>query len=192
MAIVGYARVSTSDQCLDLQLDALRTAGAEIVYHESASGKSSQSIDRPELDHCLKSLRAGDTLIVWRLDRLGRKLSDLVALIGTLEERGIGFKSLTEAIDASGPTGRLVLHIFSALAEFERALIRERTMAGLASARARGRKGGRPSALTPADARAAVALLNTPHIAVRDICARYGVSRATLYAYRQAQENLTR
>jgi DNA invertase Pin-like site-specific DNA recombinase len=186
MAVIGYARVSTDDQNLDLQLDTLRAAGAECIYQEYASGKSAKAADRPELDHCLKALRPGDTLVVWRLDRLGRSLSDIIALVAALESKAVGFKSLTECIDAAGPAGVLVLHIFGALAQFERCLIRERTKAGLAAARARGRIGGRPKAMSATDAKAAVALLNTPGVPVRDICARFGVSRSTLYAYRLA------
>ncbi len=144
MAVIGYARVSTHEQNLDLQLDALKQAGAEQIYTEQASGKSSTKSDRPELDHCLRALRAGDTLIVWRLDRLGRNLHDLVGIINALEARGVGFRSLAEAIDATGPAGRLILHVFAAMAEFERGLIHERTMAGLKAARSRGRVGGRP------------------------------------------------
>jgi DNA invertase Pin-like site-specific DNA recombinase len=121
---------------LDLQLDALRGHGCSLVYEEHASGKSAA---RPELESCLKALRLGDVLVVWRLDRLGRSLSDLVQIVGDLEGRGVGFVSLTESIQTNSPAGRLVFHVFAALAEFERNLIRERTRAGLASARARGR-----------------------------------------------------
>jgi DNA invertase Pin-like site-specific DNA recombinase len=140
MERIGYARVSTDDQHLDLQRDALTKAGCGVVYEEKASGKSA---DRPELAQALKALRAGDTLTVWRLDRLGRSLPDLVCIVFGLEQRGIGFESLTERIDTTSATGRLTFHLFAALAEFERNLIRERTQAGLAAARARGRKGGR-------------------------------------------------
>lgn len=183
MAVIGYARVSTHEQNLDLQIDALKRAGCDQIYTEQASGKSAKQADRPELDHCLRALRAGDTLAVWRLDRLGRNLHDLITIVHDLEGKGIGFRSLTEAIDATGPTGKLILHIFAALAEFERALIRERTLAGLAAARSRGRCGGRPRALSDTDARAAVALLAQPGIPVADICKRFLVSRSTLYGY---------
>lgn len=186
MAIIGYARVSTHEQNLDLQIDAFKGAGCDLIYTEQASGKSSKRSDRPELDHCLRALRPGDTLAVWRLDRLGRNLHDLISIVHQLESRGVGFRSLTEAVDATGPAGKLTLHIFAALAEFERALIRERTLAGLAAARSRGRCGGRPRALSDSDVRAAVALLAQPGIPVGDICRRFKVSRSTLYAYANA------
>jgi DNA invertase Pin-like site-specific DNA recombinase len=144
MATIGYARVSTIEQTLDLQRDALLAAGAASIYEDKASGKTT---DRPELVHCLKALRNGDTLVVWRLDRLGRNLEDLIRIGRELETREVKFKSLKEAIDTSGPAGKLVFHMFGALAEFERELVRERTLAGLAAARARGRVGGRPPIL---------------------------------------------
>src|SRR5215203_3025945 len=139
--LIGYARVSTHDQTLDLQLDALKAAGCERLFKDIVSGKSTQ---RPRLDEALLQLRAGDTLVVWRLDRLGRSLPHLIATITSLESQGIGFKSLTENIDTTTSGGKLIFHIFGGLAEFERNLIRERTLAGLESARARGRKGGKP------------------------------------------------
>lgn len=180
MAVIGYARVSTLDQHLDLQLDALRTAGASLIYEEHCSGAATE---RPELSQCLKALRRGDTLVVWRLDRLGRNLKGLIEAVTQLEERGITFKSITEAIDTGGSTGRLVFHIFAALAEFERELLRERTMSGLAAARARGRKGGRPKALSPADVKAVIAMMRDPHISVGEIARRFNVSRSTLHNY---------
>ena len=186
MALIGYARVSTHEQNLDLQVDALKDAGCDLIYTEQASGKSAKKSARPELDHCLRALRSGDTLVVWRLDRLGRDLHDLITIVNTMESNAIGFRSLTEAIDATGPTGRLVLHMFAALAEFERALIRERTLAGLAAARSRGRLGGRRRSLSEVDARAAVSLLKQPGIPIREICKRFGVSRSTLYGYANA------
>lgn len=137
---IGYARVSTDDQELALQLDALSGTGCLSIYQEKASGKDTE---RPELIQCLKALRSGDTLVVWRMDRLGRSLSDLVKTISDLEARGVGFESLTEKIETSSATGKLMFHVFAAMAEFERNLIRERTQAGLAAARARGRVGGR-------------------------------------------------
>src|ERR687891_507227 len=141
---IGYARVSTGEQTLDLQLDALKAARCSKVYTETASGAKA---DRPMLDEVLGYLRKGDTLVVWRLDRLGRSLQHLIEVVAALAERGIGFKSLAEQIDTTTPGGKLIFHVFGALAEFERDLIRERTHAGLAAARARGRNGGRPGEL---------------------------------------------
>src|SRR5919206_4316257 len=141
---IGYARVSTGEQTLDLQLDALAKAGCGKVYRETASGAKAE---RPVLEEVLGYLRPGDTLVVWRLDRLGRSLQHLIDVVAALAERGIGFKSLTEQIDTTTPGGKLIFHVFGALAEFERDLIRERTQAGLAAARARGRNGGRPALL---------------------------------------------
>ena len=180
MSRIGYARVSTDDQTLDLQLDALTSSGCNTVYEETASGKSK---DRPELVHCLKALRQGDVLVVWRLDRLGRSLPDLVRIVSDLEQRGVGFESLTEKIDTTSATGRLTFHVFAALAEFERNIIRERTKAGLDAARARGRKGGRKPALNDKQVREIRALLADPEIQVGEVARRYGVSRTTLYSY---------
>lgn len=180
MAKIGYARVSTDDQQLDLQRDALREAGCEQIYEDKASGRNMQ---RPELEHCVKAMRAGDVLVVWRLDRLGRNLGELVEFVTQLGERGVGFVSLMESIDCSGAAGRLVLHLFGALAEFERALLRERTMAGLAAARARGRVGGRRRALTDTQIREIRVLMADPDVSPTQIAERYGVSRSTLYAY---------
>ncbi|MEO8016052.1 MAG: recombinase family protein [Polaromonas sp.] len=175
---IGYARVSTDDQNLDLQRDALTRSGCITLYEETASGKSSQ---RVELEHCRKALRAGDTLVVWRLDCLGRSLSDLVKIIGELEQGGITFESLSEKIDTGSASGKLQFHVFAALAEFERNLIRERTLAGLNAARARGRVGGRKLKLNDKQIREIRALLADPAAQVKDIAARYGVSRTTLY-----------
>lgn len=177
---IGYARVSTDDQQLDLQRDALQKAGCSVIYEEAASGKS---INRPELDQCRKALRSGDTLVVWRLDRLGRSLPDLVKTVGDLESAGIGFESITEKIETSSAAGRLVFHVFAALSEFERNLIRERTQAGLAAARARGRSGGRKPKLDATQVREIKALLRDPSIPVGDVAKRYGVSRTTLYKH---------
>lgn len=175
---IGYARVSTDDQNLDLQRDALLRAECSTLYEETASGKSAQ---RSELESCRKALRAGDTLVVWRLDRLGRSLSDLVKIIGELEQEGIAFESLCERIDTGSAAGKLQFHVFAALAEFERNLIRERTKAGLAAARARGRVGGRKPKLTEKHIREISALLRDPAVQVADVAKRYGVSRTTLY-----------
>ncbi|MFT8418583.1 MAG: recombinase family protein [Acetobacter sp.] len=177
---IGYARVSTEDQHLDLQRDALQQAGCNIIYEEAASGKSAM---RPELEHCRKALRSGDTLVVWRLDRLGRSLSDLVQIVAELERNGISFESLTEKIETGSAVGKLVFHVFAALAEFERSLIRERTHAGLAAARARGRSGGRKPKLGEKQVREIKALLRDPDIQVADVARRYSVSRTTLYKH---------
>ena len=175
--IVGYARVSTQDQSLELQLDALRVAGCEQVFSEKITGKSRE---RPELTTCLKMLRKEDVLVVWKLDRLARSLKDLVELINELESRQIGFRSLTEAIDTTTAGGRLVFHIFGALAEFEHNLIRERTIAGLAAARARGRKGGRKPSMSSADTRKDAAMLKDDKITKKEVAEHFGVSRLTL------------
>lgn len=175
--IVGYARVSTQDQSLELQLDALRIAGCEQIFSEKITGKTRE---RPELTTCLKILRKEDVLVVWKLDRLARSLKDLVELINELESRQIGFRSLTEAIDTTTAGGRLVFHIFGALAEFEHNLIRERTIAGLAAARARGRKGGRKPSMSTADTRKAAAMLKDDKITKKEVAEHFGVSRLTL------------
>lgn len=176
---IGYARVSTLDQRTDLQMDALEKAGCEQIYTEHFTGATRA---RPQLDNCLRSLRSGDTLVVWRLDRLGRSLKDLVTIITDLEERGISFRSLTEAIDTSTSGGKLVFHIFGALAEFERSIIQERTRAGLAAARARSRKGGRKPKMSKSDIRKAEAMLRDPNITKTEVAAHFGVSRVTLNA----------
>lgn len=175
---IGYARVSTDDQKLDLQRDALHLSGVQSIYEEMASGKAA---GRPELDHCLKALRVGDTLVVWRLDRLGRSLPDLVRIVVELEEKGIGFESITEKIETASATGKLVFHVFAALAEFERNLIRERTQAGLAAARARGRAGGRKPKLDARQIREIKRLMSDPSIPISQIAERYQVSRTTIY-----------
>lgn len=177
---IGYVRVSTDDQHLDLQRDALQQAGCCVIYEEAASGKNTT---RPELEQCRKALRAGDTLVVWRLDRLGRSLPDLVQIVTDLEQRGIGFESLSEKIETGSAAGKLIFHVFAALAEFERGLIRERTQAGLAAARARGRAGGRKPKLDEQRVREIKALLRDPDIQVSEVARRYGISRTTLYKY---------
>ena len=185
--LVGYTRVSKADgsQTTDLQHDALIAAGVdpERVYEDRASGKKD---DRPELTACLKGLRDGDTLVVWKLDRLGRDLRHLVNIVHDLTERGIGLKVLTgqgAAIDTTTASGKLIFGIFAALAEFERELISERTTAGLIAARARGRTGGRPFKMTPAKVRLAMASMGKPDTHVGDLCAELGVSRQTLYRH---------
>ena len=178
---IGYARVSTFDQTLILQQDALATANCERVFTEVISGAKS---DRPGLTEALDFLRPGDVLVVWRLDRMGRSLKMLIETLTLLSERGIGFRSLTEQIDTTTPGGKLIFHVFGALAEFERDLIRERTQAGLAAARARGRKGGRPRKLgTPGKLAMARSLYNDKNNSIEDICKTLGISRATLYRY---------
>ena len=175
---IGYARISTAEQNLDLQRDALNGAGCERIYEEQASGKNAE---RPVLTNCLKALRSGDVLVVWRLDRLGRNLADLVKIVADLEAGGLGLASLTEKIETVSSTGKLVFHVFAALAEFERNVIRERTLAGLKAARARGRLGGRPEKLTPRDKQQIRTLLSDPGVRVKDVAARFGVSVSTLY-----------
>jgi DNA invertase Pin-like site-specific DNA recombinase len=175
---VGYARVSTQEQDPALQHDALTKANCEKIYTEKIS---SAQRERPQLIAALDYMREGDTLVVYKLDRLARSIRELIDTVEMLEGRGIGFRSLTEAIDTTSPGGKLIFHIFAALAEFERGIIRERTSAGLAAARSRGRIGGRPPALTSADHAAAEALLRDPNITVAEVARRLGVSRSVLY-----------
>jgi DNA invertase Pin-like site-specific DNA recombinase len=175
---IGYARVSTAEQNLNLQLDALKKAKCKRIYEERGSGKDSA---RLELLSCLKALRADDVLVVWRLDRLGRSLSELVRIAGQLEHRKIGLESITEKIETVSSAGKLVFHVFAALAEFERNIIRERTVAGLKAARARGRLGGRPEKLSAKDKQQIRALLKDPTVRVKDVARRFGVSVATVY-----------
>ncbi len=177
---VGYACVSTQDQDLTLQLDALQAAGCERIFTEKASGAQR---DRPQLSAALDYMRPDDTLVVWKLDRLARSLRQLLDTVEALHGRQIGLRSLTEAIDTGTPGGTLVFHLFGALAEFERSIIRERTRAGLAAARAHGRTGGRPPALSAGDKIAAHALLKDPAITVEDVARRLQVSPATLYRH---------
>ena len=183
-SLIGYARVSTADQDPAGQVDALDAIGCARVFVEHASGAKS---DRPKLTEALDFLVAGDTLCVWRLDRLGRSLKHLLEVAADLEERGIALRSLTEGIDTSTAGGRLVLHIFGSIAEFERELIRERTHAGLAAARTRGRTGGRRPKLTPAQVRHARALLEQrgadgrTENTYKEVAESLGVARATLY-----------
>ena len=178
--IIGYARVSTEDQNLDLQLDALKEAGCERIFEDKISGSRT---DRDGLEKALDLLREGDTLVVWKLDRLGRSLQHLISVVRDLKEVGVYFKSLKENLDTSSSTGKLIFHIFGALAEFERDIIRERTMAGLAAARARGRVGGRPKSLSDEKIRLAKTLWNDKSNNISEICEILGVSKATLYRY---------
>jgi DNA invertase Pin-like site-specific DNA recombinase len=178
--LIGYARVSTQDQNPALQLDALKEAGCEKTFTEKASGAQR---DRPELKDALGFMRKGDTLVVWKLDRLARSLKQLITTVEDLESQGIGFRSLTESIDTTTSGGRLIFHIFASLAEFERSVIRERTKAGLQAAHARGRLGGRPPALSQEDLAAAKALLRDPAITVEQVAKRLGVAPSTLYRH---------
>ena len=177
--MIGYARVSTEDQKLDLQREALRAAGCERIFEDTAGGVA----ERPALREALAHPRAGDTLVVWRLDRLGRSIKNLIAHAESLRTQSVGLRSLKEAIDTESSSGQLVFQIFGALAEFERALIRERTGAGLAAARARGREGGRRKRLDEDQRRHAVELYRSRQLTVKEICALVGISRSTLYAY---------
>jgi DNA invertase Pin-like site-specific DNA recombinase len=177
---IGYARVSTDDQELAMQIDALRRAGCQQIYSETVSSRHSIA-NRPQLDECLRALRSGDTLTVWRMDRLGRSLTELVFIINDLHKRGIAFESLTEHIDTSTATGSLMFHVFAALAEFERNIIRERTRAGLLAARERGRTGGRKPKVTPQLKREMEVLYNSRTIKVVDICKRYDITLSTFY-----------
>lgn len=178
--LVGYARVSTQDQRHELQLDALHAAGCEKVFTEKASGAQRE---RAQLGAAVGYMRRGDTLVVWKLDRLARSMRQLIETVEGLETDGIGFRSLTEAIDTTTPGGRLVFHVFGALAEFERSIIAERTRAGLDAARARGRLGGRPAKLDEADLRAARAMLASDGFTVAEVARRLGVAPATLYRH---------
>lgn len=178
--LIGYARTSTLDQTPQLQLDALTRAGCEKVFVEQASGAQR---DRPQLKAALEFARSSDTLVVWKLDRLSRSLKQLIETVEMLQAQDIAFRSLTESIDTGAAGGRFVFHVFGALAEFERSIIRERTMAGLAASRARGRKGGRPKSLTAKDIVMAKGMLTDPDITMDDVAKRLGVSPATLYRH---------
>lgn len=181
---IGYARVSRDDQQLDLQHDALAAAGCERIFSDKMSGAKAS---RPGLDEALAFARPGDVLVVWRLDRLGRSMSELLRLTAELEANGVGLESLKEKIDTTSAAGRLVFHVFAALAEFERNLIRERTFAGLDAARARGRKGGRPG-VAPETIAAIQALAGDQSRSPAEICKALNISRSTLYKYRQGSK----
>jgi len=186
--LIGYARVSTQDQTLDLQTDALEQAGCEKVFKDVMSGATSE---RPGLQAALNHLRAGDTLVVWRLDRLGRTLKQLIATVTDLSDQGVGFKSLQESMDTTTSGGKLIFHVFASLAEFERDVIRERTKAGLQAARARGRRGGKPSLQSRDPKKVALAkqLYAERKMAVREICATLHIGKSTLYRYLQAEKS---
>lgn len=176
--LLGYARVSTDEQNLELQVDALELAGCERVFSDKLSGSR---LDRPGLAAALSHLRSGDTLVVWKLDRLGRTVRQLVEFVAKLNQDGVEFRSLTDGIDTTTPAGRFFFHMMAALAEMERDLTRERTMAGLAAARARGRMGGRPPALSAKQLAQARHLMQHPDQTMAEIAATLGVSRSTLY-----------
>lgn len=178
--LIGYARVSTDDQNLDLQHDALKKAGCEKFYDDHMTGSK---INRPGLDAAIEFAREGDVIVVWRLDRLSRSLKDLIEMVALLDEKKIGLKSLHESIDTSSSSGKLIFHIFGALAEFERNLIRERTHAGLKAARARGRKGGRPKKLSSDKEQLAIQLYQNKNHSIMQICNLIGISKPTLYKY---------
>jgi DNA invertase Pin-like site-specific DNA recombinase len=183
--LYGYARVSTVEQDPALQLDALKTAGCARIFTDKSTGKLDR---RPQLDKLLEVLLPGDTVVVWRLDRLGRSLKHLIEVVTELGERGVGFRSLTEAIDTTTAGGRLIFHIMGALAEFERQLIVERTQAGLAAARARGRTGGRPKVMTADKIRIAREMYDSRDYTVEAIATTVGVSRQTVYRYLEADQ----
>jgi DNA invertase Pin-like site-specific DNA recombinase len=181
--LIGYARISTQDQTLALQQDALAKAGCEQIFTDTVSGTKAE---RKGLTEALSHLRSGDTLVVWRLDRLGRSLRHLIDTVTMLHEKGIGFKSLQENIDTTTSGGKLVFHIFGALAEFEREIIRERTQAGLASARSRGKVGGRPKTLTARQVQMLRNMAADNSLTVSDICKTLGIGRTTFYRYVKA------
>jgi DNA invertase Pin-like site-specific DNA recombinase len=184
--LIGYARISTTDQTLALQRDALEKAGCKKIFTDQVSGTKTE---RKGLTDALSHLRAGDILVVWRLDRLGRSLRHLIDTITELHDRGVGFKSLQENIDTTTSGGKLVFHIFGALAEFEREIIRERTQAGLQSARSRGRIGGRPKTLTPRQVQILRNMAADKSLTVADICKTLGIGRTTYYRYVKAGAN---
>lgn len=180
---IGYARVSTKEQKLNLQIDALTKEGCEKIYYEKVSGADSE---RPELNKLLENMRAGDTIIIWKLDRLGRTLKDLINLVTTLKQKGVGIRSLNDPVDTTTPTGNLVFNLFACLAEFERDTNRERTKAGLEAARARGKKGGRPRGLSPeaeAKAKTAEILYKSGKMSVSEMIKQIDISRRTFYKY---------
>lgn len=176
---IGYARVSTTDQNLDLQTDALKQAGCEKIF--SDRGVSGVKTERPGLDKALDQIRKGDILVIWKLDRLGRSLSHLLSIIEGLKQKGVDFASVQDGFDTSTASGKMVFSVIGAMAEYERNLIRERTMAGLAAARARGRKGGRPKQLDEGQVRVAIALADAGELPIKTICEQVGCSRSTYY-----------
>ena len=182
--LIGYARVSTADQNLDLQTDALKKASCEKLYCDKISGVKA---DRPGLTQALEVARAGDTLVIWRLDRLGRSIKDLIQISETLKARSIALKSLQEGIDTTTSTGQLMFNLLAVLAEFEKNLINERSKAGLAAARSRGKLGGRPKSLTQSQQKLAVKLYHEREHSIAEICKMMNISKPTLYSYVTAQ-----
>jgi DNA invertase Pin-like site-specific DNA recombinase len=183
---IGYARVSTMDQNLDLQIDALKKAGCEKIFTDVSTGSKSE---RPGLEEALNFVRKDDILVTWRLDRLGRSLKHLIEMVNLLEGCSVGFESLQESIDTTTPGGTLVFHIFGAMAEFERSLIVERTKSGLTAARARGRNGGRPPALSSTKIKQLRSMSKSSDASVRDICETFNISKSTYYKYVQGITN---
>ena len=184
--LIGYARVSTDDQNLNLQHDALKNAGCERIFDDQITGSK---IQRPGLEAALEFAREGDVFVVWRLDRLSRSLKDLIEMVALFDSKKIGLRSLQESIDTSSSSGKLIFHIFGALAEFERNLIRERTYAGLKAARARGRKGGRPKKLSSEKAKLAIQLYEGKQHSIIQICNLMGISKPTLYKYINSRQS---
>jgi len=176
---IGYARVSTKEQDTQLQIDALKKAGCEVIYEEKVSGSK---LDRLELENCLKSLRKGDELMVWKLDRLGRSLSQLINIIEEIREKGVEFSVITENIDTSTPSGKMMFHIFATIAEYERSMVKERVCAGLDVARKNGRYGGRPNALSGSDKKMAIAMLKGG-ATKSEISKHFNVCRQTIYRF---------
>ena len=183
--LIGYARVSTEDQKLFLQHDALRAAGCDKTFDEKVPGAGARL---PARDELLEYVRPGDVVVVWKLDRLGRSLRDLIEIVTALNDRGIELWSLHESIDTTTPAGKLTFHVFGALAEFERDLVRERTRAGVAAARDRGARLGRPRALTPHQVEIARTLMTNPKLSARQVAEQLGVHRATLYRSLASQQ----
>lgn len=181
---IGYARVSSNDQSLDLQIDALKRAGCKKIFEDKKSGAG---VERPGLKALLDSLREDDVVVVWRLDRLGRSLRDLLALAEKLEEEGVGLSSIEDKIDTTTSGGKLIFQVFGALSEFERNLIRDRTQAGLAAAKARGRTGGRPKSLTSEQRKLLVKLYKSKQHSISEICELMKITKPTLYSYLDAE-----
>ena len=182
MTAIGYARVSTADQMLDLQIDALRAAGCERIFEDTASGVKTA---RPGLDKALAFIRDGDVLVVWKLDRLGRSVGHLVATVQRIEAAGAGFRSLTEGIDTTTTTGRLLLHLFASLAQFERDLIKDRINAGVKAAKARGRSGGRPRVMDDIKAAKAERMIAAGQLTLSEVAQRLGIGESTLRSWRR-------